>query len=840
MSIEVYPPLYWMGQTLGLVMMAATLGVWRHAATVAGTTIGNQTSWRSILAVIWMQAASRFAMGLSEQLDAHMALPQALRIPGEGPFMWVGLALATLTLPALWPIWRMVGERALGPRLANAAAAVGVGVCALVCVGGARSVAAYVDLCAMSMFAMVGGGMLVLSFSPGAARAGSLVKVRLASMLGIVIGALFGVAACVPDGREAAWAAGACFYGSMVLIVSLHARIKEISKGRAAASPWMGALAAVSGWAALATVGPALWALSSKPAGPMYRDYMMALGLLSALFVVSWHFRHLNLSVSRYIERLGRDRARALLVGVKAAAFLVDAGGRVVDCSKEAESLTGSPVGELAGRSVWEILEMEAGEGSEFEGPGFDGRQVVVAREGLGDDLAGLEVITARDVTSERSARLALDRAAREDELTGLPNRREALARIDAKLAELGAGGSLGALFMDLDHFKNVNDTEGHAAGDELLREAGLALSEAMELAGGWLARLGGDEFLGVLPGGSDFECEMAARRCIEAMEACQRAAKGSVGVSVGVAIHPRDGEQAIDLIRRADAAMYEAKTRGRGGVSFFGEAIERKLRRRVQVEGFARESLKSETGLSLALQPLCAMDGTFIGQVEALIRAPGMPDLGAQELVDIAEQSGLILPLGRWVLRQAADVQREATAKGLSFSLSVNVSARQFMDELFWDQFRGMARLGHFPRGVTLEVTESTLSVDRDRAARLLAEARSLGARVALDDFGAGYSSLSALKRMPLDRLKLDKSLIDSVPEDVEAQRVAAAAIAMAQALGLDVVAEGVERPEQAKWLASRGVLIAQGFLFAKPMPVAQFIQILQSGRRVFFGEPK
>ena len=840
MLFEIYHPLYWMGQTLGLVIMAATLGVWRHAATVAGTTVGNKTSWRSIISVLWMQAAARFLMGLSEQLDVHMALAEAFKLSGGGPFMLGGVVLTTLTIPALWPILHAVSESALGKRAASAATAGIVALCLLLGMGLAQTVESYVNLCAMFSFAVVGGGMLILSFSPSALRAGNMFKVRTASVLGGSIAALFGLAAFSSRGLEAVWAAGACFLGSLILIVTLHARIKEISKGRAASSPLAGALAALAGWTALATVGPTFWMLSNKPEGPMYRDYMMTLGLLCALFIVSWHFRNLNLSVSRCIERLGRDRARALLMGVKAAAFLVDASGRVVECSKEAEALTKSSGAELTGRSVWDILGMKPGTGIQFEGVNDTGRELTVSRETLGDDLADLEVITVRDVSSERGAERALERAAREDELTGLPNRREALFRIDAKLGELGPTGHLGTLFMDLDHFKNVNDTEGHAAGDALLQDAGLALSQAMQSSGGWLARLGGDEFLGVLPNGHDAECEAAARRCIEAMEICQRAAKGSVGVSVGVAIHPRDGAQAIDLIRRADAAMYEAKTRGRGGVSFFGASIEHKLRRRVQVESFAREALRTDTGLSLVVQPLCAMDGAFIGQVEALIRAPGMPGLGAQELIEIAEQSGLILLLGRWVLQQASQIQREATAKGVSLSLSVNVSARQFMDEIFWDQFRAMMHKGTFPRGLTLEVTESTMSVDQDLAARLLTEARSLGARVALDDFGAGYSSLAALKRMPLDRLKLDKSLIDSVPEDLDAQRVATAAIAMAQALGLDVVAEGVERPEQAKWLESRGVLTAQGFLFAKPMTVEQLIQILKSGQHVFYGEPK
>lgn len=837
-QLEIYHSLYWMGQTLGFVMMAATLGVWRQASSVAGTTIGTQTSWLSILSVMWMQAAARFLLGLSEQLDPHLALPPELRLPAEGPFMWAALAISAASVPALWPIWTTVGRQMVGKRWEGMFAAVGVGLGMVGVLAGSTTGASFLDLCALFTLGFIGVGMMLLSFGPGIGRVGNLTKVRIASAGGIIIAGMFGVAAMADSTLEAAWASGACVLGSLILLVALHARVREISKGRAHTSPLRGMLHALLSWGLLAAVGPLLWEASTKPPGGMYRPYMMALGLLCALFAISWHFRQLNLVVSRYIEQLGRDRARALLMGVKASAFLVDEQERVVDCSKEAEAMAGLPAAQIARRVVWEVLGVEpSGPGEfEFERVSAAGAELAVARAELGDDLAGFSVITARDVTEEKRAKSSLARAAREDELTGLPNRREALARVDVELARIGAEGKLGVLFMDLDHFKNVNDTEGHAAGDELLREVAEVLSKSMQAAGGWIARLGGDEFLGVLPDGGDAECEVAARRCIASMDGSSKAAKGSVGVSVGVAVHPRDGASGLDLIRRADAAMYEAKKNGRGGVSFFGSAMETRLRRRVQVESFAREALKADQGgLSMALQPICALDGTFLGQVEALIRAPGMPGLGAQELVVVAEQSGLIIPLGRWVLRQAAAIQSEASARGLSMTLSINVSAKQFMDDLFWDQFRSMARLGYFPRGIVLEVTETSLMEDQPRAAKLLSEARGLGARIALDDFGAGYSSLSTLKSMPLDKLKLDKSLIDEVPGAIESQRVAQAAIAMADALGLEVVAEGVERPEQAEWLATRGVRSAQGYMFARPLPWTELLDLLTTGKRVF-----
>lgn len=458
-----------------------------------------------------------------------------------------------------------------------------------------------------------------------------------------------------------------------------------------------------------------------------------------------------------------------------------------------------------------------------------------------GDEAGARSVLTVRDATSESQSKMALDKAAREDDLTGLPNRREALSIVDQAIEASRGVDKLGILFLDLDHFKNVNDTEGHASGDALLREVAIILEACVADAGGWLARLGGDEFLGVIPGAGEAECEEAALRCVEAMERSERAVKGSVGVSVGVSLFPRDGDTGHDLIRRADAAMYESKSGGRGRVSFFGAAIEDRLRRRVQIESFLRDALRGEQGqgLALALQPICGVDGTYSGLAEALIRAPGMPGLGAQEMVSIAEQSGLIMQMGRWVLRQAVSIQHEHEVKGAPLMLSINVSSKQFMDDLFWEQFRGMARLGQFTNGITLEVTETTLMEDQKRAIRLLQEARTLGAQIALDDFGAGYSSLSTLKNMPLDKLKLDKSLLDFVPEDVEARRVAQAAIAMANALGLEIVAEGVERDEQARWLGEHGVRHIQGFLFAKPMEPSQLLELALRGPKKFLGQP-
>jgi diguanylate cyclase (GGDEF)-like protein len=835
-----YEPLFWMGQTLGFVIMAAAMGIWRQVAIVGGTSLGTKPMWASIIAMMSMQAGARFMLGLSGQFDAILAIPMGESGISGGPFMLSSLVVAAVSMPAMWPmLQRGASSCVKSVKWAGfiATACSGAAICA--CVALSNNVDEFLNLSAA--WTIGGSALCMLIMSRGVKIAG-IAKVKIIIVLVLGIGAVFGWAGIHPGASAMMASTGAAVFGSMIVLVGLHIRIRDISRGMVESSVVRGAVYGGLSWMMLGAIGPILWESASRPDG-VYRDYMMSMGLLGALFTISWHFRQLGVAVAAYVERLGRDQSKALLQGIDVAAFLLDEKNVVIECSKGALSMAKASLGQVVGKTPWEVLGVAGGMIGKFDRVDANGRELVFTWATLGAEGANASsqsVLTVRDVTTERQTKMALDKAAREDDLTGLPNRREALAIVDQAIEASRGIDVLGLLFLDLDHFKNVNDTEGHAAGDALLREVAVILESCLVEAGGWLARLGGDEFLGVIPGADESECELAALKCVEAMERSQRAVKGSVGVSVGVALFPRDGDTGLDLIRRADAAMYESKSGGRGRVSFFGSAIEDRLRRRVQVEGFLREALRVEQGLALELQPLCGMDGSYLRQAEALIRAPGMPGLGAQELIIIAEQSGMIMQLGRWVLRQAVAIQREHERKGSLVVISINVSAKQFMDDLFWEQFRGMARLGQFQNGITLEVTETTLMEDQKRAARLLQEARALGAKIALDDFGAGYSSLSSLKNMPLDKLKLDKSLLDFVPEDQEARRVAQAAIAMASALGLEIVAEGVERPEQAQWLHENGVQVAQGYLFAKPMAPPLLLALSLSGQKHFHGEPK
>ena len=827
-------PMYWMGQTLGFVIMSAVMGVWRQAATITGTSLASQKSWRAIILSLTTQAIARFLLGLSSQVDHRILNHFHLDGWVGGPFEILALLLGTLGLLWLFPLWDTVLRKVTFQIKSNTASIVTVGLSIICCILFSNTFTGYLDLCAGMSMTLVGSAMYILAW-----KKNEFEKIKLAGISFSFVGFVFILASL--ETIKLSWVSCvAAIIGSLFSLCSLHARVHEVSKGRVGDDWHKVVLIWLLSWFFLVVAGPLLW-LATGSGSDGFKNYIFSLGLLSALFVISWHFRKLSMHISKYADDLGRDRSRTLLSALDASAFLIDRHGSIIDCSNLAAKMCFCSWSEIKGRVVWDSLGVYPITKGSFEAKDKHGRDLVLTLVELGAGVEDMSALTVRDITSEKSVKKAMDKAAREDELTGLPNRREALEIVDISIEASRGVEGLGLLFMDLDHFKNVNDTEGHAAGDALLREVSSILNETIKEYGGWLARLGGDEFLGVIAGGKEDDCLEAAYRCVASMERSARAEKGSVGISVGIALFPRDGDSGIDLIRRADAAMYESKSNGRGRVSLFGEAIESRLRRRVQVEGFLRESLKLDQGIAMVLQPLCFMDGTFNGHAEALIRAPGMQGLNAQELITVAEHSGLIMPLGRWVLRQAAIMQRDAEKKGVQLILSINVSAKQFMDEMFWEMFRGMARLGQFPKGITLEVTETTLMDDVDRSIRLLAEARSLGASIALDDFGAGYSSLSTLKRMPLDKLKLDKSLLDEVPEVEEAKRVAQAAIAMADALGLDVVAEGVERQEQAQWLKSKGVKNAQGYLFAKPMsPDNLFALILQSNHTVLLKENK
>jgi diguanylate cyclase (GGDEF)-like protein len=411
------------------------------------------------------------------------------------------------------------------------------------------------------------------------------------------------------------------------------------------------------------------------------------------------------------------------------------------------------------------------------------------------------------------------------DSVTGLPNRRFFTEELDRRLQGNRSGGPpFALLFLDLDNFKGVNDTLGHSSGDHLLREVALALRHALREAD-VICRLGGDEFAVLLAGVDD---RRVIQRVVEKAGAAARravtlnGAEVSVSASIGVALCPESGDDAATLLRNADTAMYQAKACGKDRSVVFTPELLQSVTRDFLIRGSLPKAI-DRGELALHYQPIVALPSRHIVKVEALLRwnsASG--PVAPAEFIPIAEESGAILAIGDWVLEEALAQLASWRAQGLGqvLSLSVNVSARQLRDQEFPLRVeQAMQRHGVQAKDVELELTESQMIAFDDVTTQVLAALETLGMKIVIDDFGTGFSSLAYLSRLNIDGIKVDRELVHAIDRE-EGRSVATAIQAMAQALGVEVVAEGVEREEQASILASLGIVQAQGWLFDKPMP--------------------
>ena len=443
-------------------------------------------------------------------------------------------------------------------------------------------------------------------------------------------------------------------------------------------------------------------------------------------------------------------------------------------------------------------------------------------------------VIVARDIGERKKAATAIHRLAYYDVLTDLPNRRFLLERLDVLLTEARAGQDWGAVvFIDLDHFKFVNDARGHATGDALLRSVATRLSNLMR-PGDTVARIGGDEFVVLLPRiGHDLDGATATalasadrlrHALLDAVEVDGK--RYNASASLGVTLLPPSGQSAHDLLREADTAMYHAKARGRNGVALFEATMRAEVEQRLTLErDLAGAIERGELAMHLQLQ--CDAHGRP-GGAEMLMRwrrADGSyvpPDV----FIPIAEANGLIVQLGQWALQQACQAWLRLDAAGHTMPLSVNVSPLQFGQSDFVEQVRTLlARTGVPAQGLILELTEGLLIKDRDATIARMHALAAIGIRFSIDDFGTGYSNLGYLKRMPLYELKIDKSFIRDTPDGADGDAIVCSILAMAAHLRLRVVAEGVETRAQADFLAANGCPSMQGYLFARPQPLEQLL---------------
>lgn len=439
------------------------------------------------------------------------------------------------------------------------------------------------------------------------------------------------------------------------------------------------------------------------------------------------------------------------------------------------------------------------------------------------------------DITDRIATEQALAHRATHDELTTLPNRQLFRDRLSQALREAKRFGlNLVVMFIDLDNFKLVNDSLGHAAGDELLRTVARRLQGVLRQTD-TVARFGGDEFVVLLVG----EVETDVLRVIDrATEALRRPVElaGSmhyVTASIGYARCPLHGEEAGVLLQRADMAMYQAKARGRNCAVGYDPSFDQGVADRLFLISQLREALEREE-FELHYQPQFRWDGRAQG-MEALLRwrHPERGLLAPGHFLDALEESGLMVEVGRWVLRDAARRHADLVAAGLSdIRIAVNVSATQLHHNLLED-VEAVVRDFTLPHGAfELELTESVLMVNAESTIEQMKRVAQLGVGIAVDDFGTGYSSLSYLKRLPIQRLKIDRSFVRGLGGDPDDEAICASVILLASSLGLDTVAEGVETEPQRDWLAEHGCGELQGYLLGRPAPFDEVLAMIKAQR--------
>ena len=490
----------------------------------------------------------------------------------------------------------------------------------------------------------------------------------------------------------------------------------------------------------------------------------------------------------------------------------------------------------LADQSMRE-LELEL-PGSGQDTFAFDARLIAIDGEQV--------ILLLRDITERRQRQRVIHQLAYRDGLTGLANRQQ----FDQDLADALAHArrrddQVAVLFLDLDQFKRINDSLGHATGDELLRGAAQRLQEVVDQATlGWeaatgppvktVARLGGDELTVILGGqGADQIARQVAERVIDRFREPFQCIEHSIvcTVSVGVAVHPSDGATAGDLLEHADTAMYAAKLNGRNTFRFFAPSMGEDASRKIDVEARLRRAV-DEQQLALYYQPVVDIEHGETLRLEALLRwqDPEEGVVSAPSFIPVAEESGLILPIGLWVVEEIGRRLADWSQRGMSFGVALNLSVRQFAHQELIERLLELAR-GRPAGTIELEVTEGLLRDQGVQLTETFGRLHAAGIRIAIDDFGTGYSSLAHLQRLPIDTLKIDRRFVRELGHDPASDPLIRTMIALAKGFGLHTVAEGVETEEQLALLAHAGCRAAQGFLFAHPLTTDQVTTYLERG---------
>lgn len=485
-------------------------------------------------------------------------------------------------------------------------------------------------------------------------------------------------------------------------------------------------------------------------------------------------------------------------------------------------------------------MAIDTGQPQIHEHPHADGGRYFETRFVARDNHAVLAIV--RDITERKETEAQIYKLAFYDRLTGLPNRELFSQHLDDSIRIARENDcAMAILFIDLDRFKRINDTLGHSIGDTLLKAVAQRLERCTRpsdqvgrmkhhgTGDSRLARLGGDEFVIVLHDiGSKQGAASVSSRIVAALSdpfSCD-GHQFVISPSIGIAMFPQDGQDREQLLMNADSAMYRAKATGRNNYKFYSETMKTKSLHRLDLEHELRKAIDSENFM-LHYQPKVDIASWSIVGVEALLRwhHDERGWIGPADFIPVAEETGLIVPLGEWVLRQACQQLRKWRATSMAnLSVAVNISSQQVhADDLLGTIKRSVSAAEVDPGLVELEITESLLMRDVEGTIATLKMLREFGMKISVDDFGTGYSSLSYLKRFPISTLKIDRSFVQDLHKNNDDAAICAAILAMASKLGLSVVAEGVELEEQLEFLRRHGCEQIQGFLFSKPLPVAE-----------------
>lgn len=549
-------------------------------------------------------------------------------------------------------------------------------------------------------------------------------------------------------------------------------------------------------------------------------------------------------SVAHDLE-VGLTFAEQVVSEANSVIVIIDQEGKVHRFNRLSEEYTGLREEDVIGRSAYDLfMSMEEGIASRQNISSFfqkeqsyeverwintvKGQRLFLFRNKFVHSGSGKQqkylICSGSDITDERMAQDRLRILANTDLVTGLPNRNALQEQLHSAIENRGEY-QVGVIYLDLDNFKKVNDAYGHMFGDRLLKEVAGAIEDCLA-DNQVLARLGGDEFIILALNTSVEQLAGISQQILGRLKAPFRIGLIEVytACSIGIAVCPQHGTDSDNLVRNADTAMYVAKEKGKNTHCIFSDEMNRKVSNYMWLDTNLRKALE-EQQLLLYYQPKVGMNGK-VESVEALLRwrSPERGIITPQEFIPYAEESGLIAPLGKWVIETAARQAAIWQQKGLNLRIAVNLSGRQLTNGSFVSTFiAAIENSGMKGCMIDFELTESYLVEDEKAAVSMINHLHKLGSEVHLDDFGTGYSSLSQLARIPLDCIKLDQSFIRGINHNPVSQALVRAIVAVARTLQLTVVAEGVETVEEERLVNEIGVDSIQGFLYAKPMPAEE-----------------